>query len=677
MLDKKRIITLACDDNEIGGLLTLDKAALENMLGPEFATMKDYNQNNPHHCYDLLEHSVKAVLGIRQADSADRAVFENLRVAALFHDIGKPQVMTPDEKTGVSHYRHHAEKSAEIAQAILSAAGFGEKKMKQILFYIKNHDAFMYLTLPEEAKPGQPVINEENITEITHKVSESDGVEQSEFINLIQLCLADAGAQSEAVYGKNGRIKDSRELKIKRIKKIGAVLEALKMSNEKTATEFKNKSFVFIPFKAEPVCGKKASLFSDVKKTINESGVWDDYGEESKRYLLNYVADRIDCGKADNNDPICIVRKAKEEIMREAVKQGTSSSQYDIINIFLFSFDTSINLICIEIVFNETDYETITDKLFYTKSFNKKDNKDELYKKAVFLIDKMQEHSETIGFKLFTTTSEDQQRANILTYYETPKSDKEDLNKCLFRLSHCYKADFEYSEDSDDKCLIYKNNGNCHWGITSECAACVAYPEVDFVRNYFRKNFDTGYLMTFALILNQKYTLYKFQTDISKIPFEEKNPKTEEISKAQQKFYKFEKNYNFKTVSETPQYQNVYNLLFDANRIETLMKDVQEPMDALSSILKEKAEDADSKRETAINISLAVISLLTIWSALIDSQDFLDVYSGFTDFCHNSPFLIKLTLGIWTVLALFIIFNLCKIPCLAFKKALKSKIKKR
>ena len=74
-------------------LLLLDKSSeeLKEMLGDEFAVMKDYAQNNPHHCYNLLEHTVRTAAGMDCSGLSDEDAVQ-LRVAALFHDIGKPVV---------------------------------------------------------------------------------------------------------------------------------------------------------------------------------------------------------------------------------------------------------------------------------------------------------------------------------------------------------------------------------------------------------------------------------------------------------------------------------------------------------------------------------------------------------------------------------------------------------
>ena len=74
-------------------LLLLDKSSeeLKEMLGDEFAAMKGYAQNNPHHCYNLLEHTVRTAAGMDCSGLSDEDAVQ-LRVAALYHDIGKPVV---------------------------------------------------------------------------------------------------------------------------------------------------------------------------------------------------------------------------------------------------------------------------------------------------------------------------------------------------------------------------------------------------------------------------------------------------------------------------------------------------------------------------------------------------------------------------------------------------------
>ena len=65
---------------------------------PELEKSKGFNQNNPWHVYDVYEHILHVV------DNVDD-MFE-LRLAALFHDIGKPYVYKEDAN-GIGQFYNH------------------------------------------------------------------------------------------------------------------------------------------------------------------------------------------------------------------------------------------------------------------------------------------------------------------------------------------------------------------------------------------------------------------------------------------------------------------------------------------------------------------------------------------------------------------------------------------
>lgn len=66
---------------------------------------KGHNQNNPWHLYDVYEHILHVV-------ENTEPILE-LRLAALFHDIGKPKVVKLGQD-GFNHYYNHWTKSQEI-----------------------------------------------------------------------------------------------------------------------------------------------------------------------------------------------------------------------------------------------------------------------------------------------------------------------------------------------------------------------------------------------------------------------------------------------------------------------------------------------------------------------------------------------------------------------------------
>ena len=124
-----------------------------DLLGNTVAQMVGFAQNNPHHCYDLFLHTLHTVDEIRPSYSTI------LRVAAFFHDIGKPSVAF--EKQGRLVFYGHAKKSAEFAAPILVKLGYSSQDVDLICFYISHHDDFISWVLPtEEYNRQNPYLKE-------------------------------------------------------------------------------------------------------------------------------------------------------------------------------------------------------------------------------------------------------------------------------------------------------------------------------------------------------------------------------------------------------------------------------------------------------------------------------------------------------------------------------------
>ncbi|MBR6530296.1 MAG: HD domain-containing protein [Clostridia bacterium] len=73
---------------------------------PELLPTFDFEQKSPYHAWDVYTHTGKTVCALPRESA--------LRLAALYHDLGKPQAFFTDEK-GVGHFYGHAEHSTRIA----------------------------------------------------------------------------------------------------------------------------------------------------------------------------------------------------------------------------------------------------------------------------------------------------------------------------------------------------------------------------------------------------------------------------------------------------------------------------------------------------------------------------------------------------------------------------------
>lgn len=99
---------------------------------PELLPCVGLDQENPHHCYDLLTHTAVAVEQVPAEPI--------LRWAAFLHDFGKAATKTWDAQ-GVGHYYGHAEQSALYADAILRRLKTDTATRERVVLLIRHHDA--------------------------------------------------------------------------------------------------------------------------------------------------------------------------------------------------------------------------------------------------------------------------------------------------------------------------------------------------------------------------------------------------------------------------------------------------------------------------------------------------------------------------------------------------------
>lgn len=117
-----------------GMLRTAWELGITRTVLPEFDRAMETPQNNPHHCWSVGEHTLHALEAVR----ADRY----LRLGLLFHDFGKPDCRTTDEK-GIDHFYGHPVRSEEMAKAILRRLKFDNDTIYYVTRIARWHDLFM------------------------------------------------------------------------------------------------------------------------------------------------------------------------------------------------------------------------------------------------------------------------------------------------------------------------------------------------------------------------------------------------------------------------------------------------------------------------------------------------------------------------------------------------------
>lgn len=98
---------------------------------PEFDKAMETPQRHPHHRYNVGEHTLHSLNGVK----ADK----HLRLAMLLHDIGKPQTLTVDEE-GITHFHNHAVVGEELTKSILKRLKFDNETIDTVSKLVRYHD---------------------------------------------------------------------------------------------------------------------------------------------------------------------------------------------------------------------------------------------------------------------------------------------------------------------------------------------------------------------------------------------------------------------------------------------------------------------------------------------------------------------------------------------------------
>lgn len=133
LISKERICTeldkLICGENCIEAMLEYSDVITE--IIPEFSASVGFEQHSDYHCYNVWEHTVRAVASAGADDIL-------LRRSLLFHDIAKPRCAKFDEQ-GKGHFKGHAEASAVMTAEIMKKLRYSNKAIEQTCTLIRHH----------------------------------------------------------------------------------------------------------------------------------------------------------------------------------------------------------------------------------------------------------------------------------------------------------------------------------------------------------------------------------------------------------------------------------------------------------------------------------------------------------------------------------------------------------
>lgn len=126
----------------VGIEMMLYTGALEVLL-PELLPMAGFNQFSPYHDRNVFFHTMEVLDRTR--------AYLPLRLAALFHDTGKPHTFTMDDD-GRGHFYGHEEASLEIAREVMERLKVDNKTRDTTLLLVGKHMTSLEMKKPVKIK---------------------------------------------------------------------------------------------------------------------------------------------------------------------------------------------------------------------------------------------------------------------------------------------------------------------------------------------------------------------------------------------------------------------------------------------------------------------------------------------------------------------------------------------
>ena len=127
---RDELVKTLLSDRASEGINLFSKSGLMQYILPELQLCIGFEQCNFHHRKDVFEHILKVI------DATPSRL--NVRLAALLHDVAKPQTFSLSED-GVGHFYQHHVVGAEMTEEILKRFKFDNNTVENVRTLVKEH----------------------------------------------------------------------------------------------------------------------------------------------------------------------------------------------------------------------------------------------------------------------------------------------------------------------------------------------------------------------------------------------------------------------------------------------------------------------------------------------------------------------------------------------------------
>lgn len=296
-------------------------------------------------------------------------------------------------------------------------------------------------------------------------------------------------------------------------------------------------------------------------------------------------------------------------------------------------FSTGIGFLTLDIVHRDSEsLEEIADKSFalsnlFTHEHDRSGKPSKLHfyyyenenrhdfslKNAVYAILGVERLKERI--ELFPTN----QRKKMNVYHSIFREQRNESDTKLVRIlsKGLHAGAIEQKEKYDflESNFEYATTENTSWSLCSNGVVSLSYDEEknhEFLIHVYSRNVGNDYFLIYLFALHEREILLRYNYDVVK---NWNNPK--KLVAMKKELIRFNMWFSYNMVSVEMSYQNFYECLYRALKLEKLENDVQE-------VVAKVDEYVSVNKERRLNGILTAIALLAIFSAFADGLGMVD-----------------------------------------------------
>lgn len=423
-----------------------------------------------------------------------------------------------------------------------------------------------------------------------------------------------------------------------------------------------NVAFCYLPFVIEGAAGTDEA-YAQALEALSASADWKQVQEKAS-YLFRYICEKYDPAFPDCQCHHYVLRGNAavrlgigkiapwRRALPDAPEGGADPScDFSITEVSCYSFSTSVNILVLKLRFATDSPLEISTQLSALKNVRScrmnpagANQKGELAAYALAegagltMLELAGRLLASTGFaqkpRFFFYANEGRECMNVLMHVEAPADT--DVQTTLFYLGNCYSQTFDYEAEHSLPTKMYWASPTTAWAYSAEALACLTVPgratsqkAREFVTSGFRFNFLNSYQFLYLMLLHQKYEYYRL---LMRIGAGERRDR-EQLEQFRRELEVFRANFVFSRVSETQQYQYLYDVVSRELKLSDMDRDVGKPIEALRTLrqeeeraLRQAEEDAERESDRRISDALNVFTLLAGISALFDGLELVNDY---------------------------------------------------